>query len=545
MNTSFLFAVVIGVSADVPFAVEYQLDAPGSQSSANLLNSICVGSNTARQTVQTNRPCFVRSTDRAGHDWLSPAAANPAAVFRGVVAPNAGNPVFHQMAKTELGTLAIAQIWSDQVPNRQFNSLPADAAANTGAGEYGSQLGLIVMGARSDNKGYVKCEIKLDSDNPSSRTNIVLRLINSEGEGEVLAEPLWNAARDIASFCVPVPGKAIRCTVEGWLDLDGNGILNPENNEVLVKAPGKFVILSKSGYETAINSLRNKVVLGIVGTIMPVAYRFLGAFLNHTAPQYSVDQGDMVVSPNGDLDHNAGVEFDSRGQAQMPVYQFGANSDVAARIFQSSALKELAVKAVAANQPHILAAFEDGTRTDFTFDLGGDSVPCVFPNLDNQPLLDWDLYYSFHGTTLLNPKITVFRSNLTQVHLQGILTDIYDFQWDVGALSSLACQVQAGYPTLGVSGGVFGIRVSLDGDIDNVRYSGYPSLKIGWVDRSNGRKLVLECTHASATPALIEHSADLKSWETLGTNQLNGSVSYVDLDTLMRQQTQCYFRMRQ
>jgi hypothetical protein len=450
-----------------------------------------------------------------------------------------------QIAYLPASNLIISRIWSDQVPDMQFNSLPANAASNAGAGEYGSQLGLIVMGARGDDKGYVKCTIKLDPDNPLLRRNVVLRLVNSAGEGEALADPSWNDARDTATFCVPIAGNAIYCTIEGWLDLDGNGILNPENYEVVVKAPGKFVILSRSGYEAAIKSLRNEKMLGIVGAIMPVAYRFLEAFLNHTAPQYSVDTGGIVVSPKGDLDHNAGVEFDSQGQAYMHVYQFDANSDVASRVFKSSALKEMAVNAVAANRQRIGAAFQDGTRSEYTFDLGADAVPCVFPDLDNQPLLDWDLYYAFHAVTLLSPKITVFRWDLNRVHLQGALTDTYDFKWNAGALSALACQVQAGYPTLGVSGGVFGIKVHLEGDIDNVNYSGYSSMKIGWVDRSDGRKLVLECTQASAAPTLIEQSTDLKSWETLGTNQFSGSVFHVDLDALLSQQSQCYFRAKQ
>jgi hypothetical protein len=379
-------------------------------------------------------------------------------------------PVF---IASQVPQLKITSMWSSQVTGTEFCSLPSSAAAARGAGTWGNFLNIILMGASTDDKAHVSCSISIAPDN--FRDSLVLRLVQVDGGG-VLADA--NITGDLATFTADILANVTTCTIEGWIDLDHNGLFNPEAGEVLVRAPGEFVIISRQEYNAAISALRSRT--GFAGLVLPIAYRLLDSFLDNTTPEHGVDNGLVPVSPVEDLDHNAGVDFDIIGRALVHEYEFPANSDVASKVLASDAMRRLVTQAIAGNSSAIQEAFDDPLTTEITIPVlqGTTFVPIEFRQPDDLILSEWDLYYAFHAAQIYDCSVTLTRDS-DVVSLAGILADTYDFRWNVGELSALASRVQAGFPTLGMAGEVYRVKVVLAGDVQGVRYDLNPALALG------------------------------------------------------------------
>ena len=464
--------------------------------------------------------------------------------FRCIAINAAGSAISNPATLTVLPrpTLRITRIWSDQVPDIQFNSLPPEASH--GAGNWGNSLSLILMGARAeDDRGHVKCSIELDPPDSPLREKLVLRLVRLDGPGGNLADAVVNG--ETATFSTEVPGNVISCRIEGWVDLDDNGQFDSDSGETLTRAPGLFVIVSRAGYQAAISELRSKTWHGLAGAVLPTAYRFLDSFLNGGVPEHATDNGFVSISAINDLDHNVGVQFGLGVVANAPEYQFGHHTDVANKVLASEAIRTAAFQAIAANRVAIDDTFQNPHTNEMTIPLaqGADPLSIEFQPPSHGSWSGWDLYYAFHFASLYQATITIKRDRPNSVSLRGTLTDTYDFRWNVGDLSSLACRVQAGFPSLGNAGGVFRVRVLLDGEVPNIRYDLEPSLHLLWSESSNGTGLVLECTHAPGSSNSIEYSTDLKSWQLLQDLSSTESVTTVNLKDFLESNSECYFRV--
>ena len=439
-----------------------------------------------------------------------------------------------------VSTFQITRIWSDQVPNSEFCSLPPDPSKGQGAGTWGNSQNLIVMGAGADGRGHVSCEIEFDPADSPFRDKLILRLVSIGVPAGDLAEAVWNG--DTATFAAEISGSEIFCQIHGWIDFNDNGQIDLDSEESLVRGPGTFVIVSRSGYEGAISQLRSKTWIGLTGIPLPIAYRLLDSFLDNAVPQHATDNGRVPVSAVNDRDHNTGVEFGPATVASVHEYLFDHSSDVAEKVIASDAVRTAVLQSIEDNRSKIMAAFQNPDTQKFSFPIAN-SLPIEFQKRNDNSLEQWDLYYAFHSVVLNHPSIIVKRDKPDSVRLSGALTDTYDFRWNVGELSSLACRVQAGFPSLGNAGEVFRVRVLLDGDVPNVRYDQEPSVQLQWGGYSSGTNLVLECTHAPGSNVSIEYSTDLKSWQLLRTLPPAESVATLSLEELIGQYSKCYFRV--
>jgi sulfatase modifying factor 1 len=467
--------------------------------------------------------------------------------------------------------IKITRIWSDQVskqvPGVEFNSLPPDPVRQWGAGRHGDQLGLIVMGARDDNKGYVKCEVQLIPADSPFRDKVIVRLVRSDGGGGELARQVLTGST--VALSTSLPAQCITNRIEAWVDLDSNGAPNPEHGEVVVASPGEFAIVSKEGYEAAMQELRKKVPFP-VGAVFPIAYRFLDSFLNHTSPEHSLPNAPClpITAIDPSLDLNVGVDFDAGGGPCVPQYSFPATTDVAAKILASGPVRNAVVAAVARHLASIREAFADPSTLSHTFSLSANPDPVGLDFPEGPAFEAWDLYYAFREVDLTDAQVTVWRQDETSVGLSGIVTDLYDFGWHKGPLSEWGALVQAGYPTLGPSGRIFRTKVLLDGKIQNVRYDGRPSLRLSprlfewgpgfvleYTDPGNtamaiqsgphgGQRVVAALPAASAgTKVMVEASIDLQTWQRVSELILSNGVAEFVLPTEMAKAPRQFFRI--
>ncbi|HVY71901.1 MAG TPA: hypothetical protein VHH73_18355 [Verrucomicrobiae bacterium] len=441
------------------------------------------------------------------------------------------------VAKGAEVTLKIARIWSDQFPGDDFNGLPVNSANNRGPGSTGAELGRIVMATRADAVARVKAEIALDSADPTLADRVQVQLRRSDDGTTVLASA--KPVAGVASLETPFTGGELDAEVVAWVDLDNDGAVSA--GESLVHADGQFAIIGKTGYTGAVSSLRLITTVGAGSFPLPTATRLLSAFLSGKAPDGSASLPAALVHPDRDLDQNTGVLRQTDGTALVPQYEFAGTSDVAARICQSVALKKIVMNAIAREAASMQAAFGRG-ETSFEAPLFSAADPSFieFPASDSAGdawTLDTDLYYSFHFASLAGAKFVVVRDLADRVRVEGRLTDTYDFERRPGASSlvTLAANVQAGFGTLGTSGGVFGLTVQLAGEIQNVRWDGRPSLKIDVVSvlkgvTPDGARVRIECVHQPGQAVEIDKTTDFVTWEKVAQDVAGSSGMAILVD---------------
>lgn len=454
-----------------------------------------------------------------------------------------GDATLPTFVATPSASLEIARIWSGQVANSTFNQLPPDSALQRGAGSWGNTTSLIVCGAGDDGLAHLFCEVRVSPDEPAVQNRAVLRLVRSEGTRAVVAPAVWNGR--VASFASAVSGETLACEVEGWLDLNGNGQLDPDVGESIVRAPGTFVVVSRQGYDQAIQQLRAKTFFGLAGVGLPIAYRLLDSFLDGQTPAQSELEGWTPVSSWNDLDHNVGVNFDANGAARVPSYRFGSSSDVARKILASDPIRDWVARVIAQRQPEIQNALAMAGSPDFTFPAQADGAMAdlSFPDSENQSQEAWDLYFAFHGVQLTAAQITVFRDDPERVELQGTLHDTYDFRWNVGPLSAIASKVQAGYPTLGKAGGVFRLNIDLAGRIPGTHRDALPWLRL-IPTRGPASLWTADLTVPPHRTVVIETSSNLVDWLALATLVPTSAVARVQLPTPAALTSAQFFRVR-
>ncbi len=450
---------------------------------------------------------------------FSPTNASLKLASDAVVPPFIGTPS---------GSLAISRIWSAQLANPTFNQLPAEPDLGRGAGTWGNATGLVVCGAGADGLAHLQCLVQLSPDDAATRSRAVVRLVRSDASRGVLAPAVWDG--NVASFSSSVPGEVLLCEVEGWLDLNANAQLDTDLGEVLVRAPGSFAVVSREGYTKAIQQLRAKTWHGLAGAALPIAYRLLDSFLDGHTPAQAEDAGLVVVSSWNDLDHNMGVNLGPDGVARVHEYRFGPASDVAEKILASDPIRELVAQAVAVRQAEIASALAVAGSSTFTFSLlpAGGQLGLDFPIPSELSRPAWDLYFAFHGVSLRDAHVTVYRDEVGRVDFRGAINDLYDFRWNVGELSSIASRVQAGFPTLGLAGGVYRLNIELSGPVLGVNRESKPWLRL-LPPGASDTMLVAELIVLPHARVSLEVSSNLVDWRTLTSLVPTSAVTRVQL----------------
>lgn len=426
--------------------------------------------------------------------------------------------------QSDIPRLTIEKVASEQLPGgAEYNYLPAqrpnDLAHSGGAGRVGNRQQVMLMGARKDNRGYLKVKCSINPDLPELWSKVKLQVAHANdpnkkllGAPAVLDTPdrtsaylvvdLANPAQDLAGF-----------VVGGWLDLNDNDRLDASEVLETPKGVGVIRIISQEQYQDAVRWMAAGVAL-MRGTY-PIAADFLGGFVQGIDLSLMSQKRASTVHPNGELDFNVGAQFDSNGLGSVWEYEFSTDSVVSQAVSQSWAMREAVT--ITLNRSH------HEIQRRFTADPDLNEIRFPIQNAAGVDQLhfsqaDPDLFLAF-GTAVLKATVTVYRGQTQRVWIAGELNDLYDWNYEAGTLEAQAAMIQAGYPTLGNGGQVFKLRSFFSAALDGIRTNGQPGLTIHRLASSLPGSLRATINGQTGATYMIESSVDLKHWqdETLVT----------------------------
>ena len=345
----------------------------------------------------------------------------------------------------------IEEILSDQFENVKANYLPD----GSGSEEYG----YILMGARSDGKGYVKAKIKGIPDNAFVREKVLVRLDRNgtpEGEGTLNGD-------NIASMWIDSIHSDDYTVVAG-LDDDGDGKL--DEDEICATTDYKLKITSPLRYTKDFVHLYALATLGRLRGLH-TASTFLGdCFLHDRKPLMGNFSTVNIDIPVNELYHNIGVVFTTSGTGKARKYLFGPTGYLPRKIIRSKDLARwIRVEFTRYRREVQNHKWEPKEKFHtFTWDL---------PSSGTAFGVDRDLGMAF-GDVILKGKMDakVRRKGLKLVRLdaEGEVQDIYQWDYEEGGDDVRAARVQSGYNTPGKGGHIFKTRVSFSGRV-SISYS--------------------------------------------------------------------------
>jgi hypothetical protein len=211
--------------------------------------------------------------------------------------------------------------------------------------------------------------------------------------------------------------------------------------------------------------------------LWPTAAQHLYAFLTDTVPTGASAEDTQVASTDPDLEHPVGLDFAAATcVAQTRNHVYGTNDVVAGKVLDSTTLAD-AIRAVfVLHTQEVDDAFSDTNVTErvFLWEVAPSNNP-IWIDYGDHDVLDRELFYAFGKAHLSGTvRAQVTRGDfgtapyVSSAVLQGIQTDLYDFDYEIGSLSLLAAPVQSGYPTLGSAGHVTRNAVNLSGEVSGV-----------------------------------------------------------------------------
>jgi hypothetical protein len=457
------------------------------------------------------------------------------------------NPITLELKRVP--SIEITKIWSDQFSGVIANFLPADG--KFGAGERGNLDKYILMGARQDGLAYVKARVAVSSLNAGDSIPLEARLSRVADSDVVVISSQTSWEGDVVSFVFdPTEGVELnplnvsRFRITAWLDFNGNGILDLNQGEIEVRAPGDFRVISKARYDWS-----RLVVNGELFVAWLMKYRignaFYRAFIDNKAPEFLTDRNISSVCASGELSHNIGVAFESDLCGPIPTYRFDQESIVGLAILRSYALRKIVARAVQEKHAEILQGFRDSPGLLFQrLDLMSSAI-----NFEEE---DPDLKLSIHTAQLQQLSVIIDSLDQNSVTVVGNLNDLYDFDFDAGTgpaaqyLDPLGASIQAGYGTLGSGGQVFRITADFYGTVEGIRYDGALALSLNLSNESTGATLQIYGPPGTAID--IETSSDLENWEQISSRILTNASDWLSIPEAAPSSTiskTAFFRLKQ
>ena len=353
----------------------------------------------------------------------------------------------------------LEKVWSDQLPDRECYYMPGGHGAPKDTGEQ-----FLLIGARSDNKVYVKADVSIEPDIPEIRSKVLFRLAKNTGNpaSMQLTGTSTLSVDNVASINSDSFDLDSHQVVAG-IDLDGDGHLSA--NEVLAISPHNMRFVSINSSVLAEAQVRIWLTLGAWAG-QYVAAMNLEEFLDPT-PEGSYTPVTISVNDSR-LEHRVGLKLDSNcadTTAQEVVY--GDQSLTSLIIATSKTLKSIIQGRLNTKKQEVVDFFNDpqnSGETSYEFE-----VLLVQPIwYEDHQIDDLDLFLAF-GKADLNAYCTIRVDRATMqvnyARIVGVQTDLYD--WDY-TLDPIPARVQAGFPTLGSSGRVYRNMALLAHDVTTV-----------------------------------------------------------------------------
>ena len=336
--------------------------------------------------------------------------------------------------------------YSDQLPDREANPLPPTVSGQD----------TMYMGARSDNKGYIKVDVDVLPEMCAEKVRVGVRKM---GATTVLASAAVQAGGK-TSVEFSNAGNFQRYEVVAGVDADSDGAL--QNSEVSEVMPDQFVLVTQSDYNWSWGVLNT-------GAFFPgVGGDLLDAFIDDAVPTGA--NSTLATITAAALTHPLGAQWTASCDAQTRRYTYAEGSSVSDAVETTGTV-------------------EDGLRTNL--DQHQAEVQDFFtqnPAVNEQTFGPWtwniknvkfgeiahpSLHFAFGHVSIAGiVSVTVRRSDLkvTSIQYTGSFDDIYDFAYDGAYPSVHGATVQTGFPTLGTGGRVFWTRVEFERQTSNFNH---------------------------------------------------------------------------
>jgi hypothetical protein len=298
------------------------------------------------------------------------------------------------------------------------------------------------MGARSDNKGYIKVDVDVLPETCAEKVRVGVRKM---GATTVLASAAVQAGGK-TSVEFSNAGNFQRYEVVAGVDANSDGAL--QNSEVSEVMPDQFVLVTQSDYDGADSLLAG-------GTLFPlgIAADLLSTFRTDVTPPGAARAVRTLGSPQ--LTHPVGAVWEVNNTAIAAHYTFDQLSSVAQTVAaapQTMAVVQSHLGSEA--QKGIIQSYFNQNPLDIEHTFGPWPIPATTVIYSTVPQL---LVAFGHVQISGRMWVTVRSADLavSAVEYEGTFTDLYDFDHNATAPAPTAATVQTGYSTLGTSGKVF------------------------------------------------------------------------------------------
>ncbi len=157
----------------------------------------------------------------------------------------------------------------------------------------------------------------------------------------------------------------------------------------------------------------------------------------------------------GSLTHNAGESFSPSGTGCISRYPWNKFSDSGMTVANSAELERLIASALPSLTNAVLTYFASHpSATVFTTSIALTNMPINFAETSQSNLQEYDLHIAFGHATVCElvlvcefVKLPSNEISAGTVSCQGVLEDLYDFNYEDGGLAQWAAKVQLGWDT--------------------------------------------------------------------------------------------------
>lgn len=374
----------------------------------------------------------------------------------------------------------IESTWSDQIQGVAVNSVPGATGYNGTNHTDGSLVSMkdyLFMGTRTDNRLYVKSQFRLTPDLPSIRSILLFRLYTTREQGWVMDDSAASSdgavggtiQGNVASMSSLLgqshfPNQHWPIHVAWGLDDDRNGLLAGPNDgtkrEVREIGRDRIEAVDRRMFNFA-NAELDSLRLAGVGSILynrPHSRNFLYAFQNDLGLDGAINfvNGTTVQAGEYKLTHNVGALFNAQGSAPINKAVFTPTSGT------SSLLRDVAVSPTMLDFIDATLTRHKQTVVDWfaapanaTADEHRFTFASARPEVSFQPDPNQDLFTALGDTVTsgMTISVTVRRQIIdglqvvssSAASLGGVMTDLYDFDFDTAHPAPLAAVMQSGF----------------------------------------------------------------------------------------------------
>ncbi len=247
-------------------------------------------------------------------------------------------------------------------------------------------------------------------------------------------------------------GPAKNYTIRVGLDSNGNGTL--ESSEFYTTVTNfNVTAFTSAHYNDQRSSLSDE--MDVVKYIYPVGASLLIHFLNRTDQAYPFNATNSIginCFTQGNLTYNAGETFAPGGNGTLDEFVWYASSAASEKIANSDEVKGAINSVLAAHRSEVTNFFATNpTATVYEASWNQSNIATNFAETREWMLDEYDLHVAYGHATISSMTVsvvvkkdgsTIYTDSLI---VTGVLTDLYDFNYEDGGRAGKAAVLQIGW----------------------------------------------------------------------------------------------------